>query len=63
MICRKFYVFTVSKFLFFSNESHEPVHVHVKKGHGAAKFWLNPLIELDYSEGFNPKELKTIRWI
>lgn len=30
-------------FYFFSNENNEPRHVHVRKGDGMAKFWLDPL--------------------
>lgn len=26
-------------FYFFSNENSEPMHVHVRKGDGMAKFW------------------------
>ncbi|MGH7857201.1 MAG: DUF4160 domain-containing protein [Candidatus Binatia bacterium] len=31
------------RFYFFSNERHEPPHVHVRKGGGKAKFWLRPV--------------------
>jgi hypothetical protein len=31
------------RFYFFSNEGTEPAHVHVEKGDGTAKFWLNPV--------------------
>src|SRR5262249_55675133 len=30
------------RFFFFSNEGSEPPHIHVEKGDGYAKFWLNP---------------------
>jgi hypothetical protein len=47
-------------FFFYSNEGHEPVHVHVRKGSAGspdacAKYWLGPL-EHAYSEGFTPRE-------
>jgi hypothetical protein len=45
-------------FFFFSHEGIEPVHIHVKKGDGMAKFWLNP-IKLAYNDGF--KRLGTAR--
>ena len=27
---------------FYSNEGHEPVHVHARKGEAECKFWLLP---------------------
>lgn len=36
---------------FFSNENNEPMHVHVRKGDGMAKFWLEPAIELADENG------------
>ena len=50
------------RFFFFSNESQEPPHVHVEKGDAAAKVWLQP-VEIAYSQGFNPRELRRIREI
>jgi len=47
------------KFFFFSHEGNEPAHIHVNKGDGAAKFWLNP-IQLKYNDGFNKQELRVI---
>ena len=35
-------------FFFYANEGNEPMHVHVRRGGGYAKFWLEPL-ELDYA--------------
>ncbi|MBL7962047.1 DUF4160 domain-containing protein [bacterium] len=48
-------------FLFFSNEGFERIHVHIAKGDAEAKFWMEPVLELDYSEGFNPTELRFIK--
>ena len=48
------------RFFFFSNESEEPVHIHVEKGDAAAKFWLNPF-ELEYNFGFSSRELRQIK--
>jgi hypothetical protein len=48
-------------FLFFSNEGFERIHIHVSKGDAEAKFWIEPIIELDYSEDFNPAELRFIK--
>lgn len=43
-------------FFFYSNEGQEPMHVHVRKGSGQAKFWMEP-ISLDFSEGLKVQEL------
>ena len=48
-------------FLFYSNEGKEPPHIHVKKGDGEAKFWLEPIIEMEFSEDFSVSELRFIR--
>jgi len=45
-------------FFFYSNEGHEPMHIHVRKAGGFAKYWIEP-IELDFSQGMKVKELKT----
>lgn len=36
------------RFFFYSNEGEpqEPLHVHVRRGEAAAKFWLEPLPEV-----------------
>jgi uncharacterized protein DUF4160 len=36
------------RFFFYSSERQEPPHVHVEKGDGEAKLWLQP-VELVYS--------------
>jgi hypothetical protein len=41
---------------FYSNEGHEPVHVHIRKGGGEAKFWVEP-VQLDESAGLKVQEL------
>ena len=48
------------RFYFFSNEGTEPPHIHVSKGDAIAKYWLQP-VQLDFSEGFNPGELRRLR--
>lgn len=55
-------VFTVQGFSFFfwSNESDEPLHIHVEKGDAEGKIWLEPGLELAYMHGFTPKEKKKI---
>lgn len=47
------------RLFFFSNESQEPPHIHVKSGGDEAKFWLEP-IELAANYGFNGRELNEI---
>jgi hypothetical protein len=41
---------------FYANEGHEPMHVHVRKAGGFAKFWIDP-VALDSSEGMKTREL------
>jgi hypothetical protein len=43
-------------FFFYSNEGQEPVHVHVRRAGGSAKFWMEP-IGLDHSIGMKTREL------
>lgn len=43
-------------FFFYANEGNEPIHIHVRKAGGFAKFWLMP-IELDSSKGFKSLDL------
>jgi hypothetical protein len=45
-------------FFFYSNESNEPMHVHVRKAGGFAKYWIEP-IGLDFSQGMIVSDLKT----
>jgi len=50
------------RFFFFSNEGTEPPHIHVERGKGHAKYWLEP-VSLAYSKGFKANELRRIREI
>jgi hypothetical protein len=50
------------RFFFFSNDSNEPIHIHVESGDKYAKFWLEPVC-LVKSIGYNAKELSEIRKI
>ncbi len=43
-------------FFFYSNEGQEPIHIHVRRANGHAKFWMIPLA-LDHSEGLKVQEL------
>lgn len=49
------------RFFFFSNEGMEPPHVHVEAGDGAAKFWLEPTVELAFSVRLKTQELRRAR--
>lgn len=44
-------------FFFYSNEGQEPIHVHVRKAGGFAKFWIEP-VELDFSQGMKVSDIK-----
>lgn len=44
-------------FFFFSNEWQEPMHIHVRKSGGFAKFWMEP-VELDYAQGMKIPDIK-----
>ncbi len=48
---------------FYSNDGHEPPHIHLFKGGGQAKFWFKP-VRLDRQHfGLKPKELAAERKI
>ena len=50
------------RFFFFPNEGTplEGRHVHIRKGAGVAKFWLDPEPSLVSSWGLAPKELSSL---
>jgi hypothetical protein len=48
------------RFFFFSNEGTEPPHIHVERGDGYAKFWLDP-VELADTLGFKTSDLSRAR--
>lgn len=47
------------RFYFFSHEPNEPPHVHVDRGDGSLKAWLDP-VELARNHGFRPREINAI---
>lgn len=49
------------KFKFFSNENNELPHIHITKGDGNAKIWLEPKIKIAYSYDFTTREQREIR--
>ena len=51
------------RFFFYSAEGDEPCHVHVKKGEGDGKIWLEPELKEEYLVDFKSQEKKQIRKI
>jgi Domain of unknown function (DUF4160) len=47
------------RFHFFSNESQEPPHIHVKAAGDEGKFWLDP-VQLAANYGFNAREINEV---
>ena len=47
------------RFVFFSSDRGEPVHIHVKRDRDIVKFWLEP-IELAKNLGFAENEMSRI---
>jgi hypothetical protein len=45
------------RFGFFASDMDEPPHVHVDKNGRAAKFWLTPMVRLEWTRGLRPHEL------
>jgi hypothetical protein len=50
------------RFFFYSNEGspREPVHIHVEKDGVEAKFWLNPVVQVDYNDGYDTRTLREL---
>jgi len=48
------------RFLFFSNEGNEPMHIPVEKAGRSAKLWFIPAVRYEYSYGFTGKEQSEI---
>lgn len=47
------------RFFFYSNEGHEPPHIHVESADHYAKFWLDP-VAIDSSVGYHVSELSEL---
>lgn len=45
------------RFFFFSNEGTEPPHIHVERGDGHAKFWLDP-VSLAFTKDLKNSEVR-----
>ncbi len=50
------------RFFFYSDERNEPPHVHIEKGKGRGKYWLDP-IEKVYMHNFNKQEERQVRYL
>ena len=48
------------RFFFYSNENNEPAHIHVKKGDGEGKIWLEPALRIGWIHGFTNREENAI---
>ena len=48
------------RFFFFSEESGEPVHIHVIREQTEAKFWITPDVSVASNDGFAHHELRRI---
>ena len=51
------------RFFFYSDESSEPIHVHITKGNATGKVWLEPEVEVVYFVGFTKGEERAIQEI
>lgn len=47
------------RFFFYSGDKDEPIHVHIERDDKIAKVWIEP-VRLNYSGGFNRKEIANI---
>jgi len=48
------------RFFFFSEESGEPIHVHVIREQTEAKFWITPTVSVARNNGFVQHELRKV---
>ena len=46
---------------FYASDGDEPPHIHVKKNGKHAKFWLDPVVVLEFSGRFRPHEVTEVR--
>ena len=47
------------RFYFFSNEGHEPPHIHIDKAQNTVKFWLDP-VTVARNIGFSRRDLAVL---
>jgi hypothetical protein len=48
------------RFFFYSADGDEPIHVHVQRGMGDGKIWLQPEIKIEYMVDFKAREEQQI---
>jgi hypothetical protein len=48
------------RFEFYASDADERRHVHVKKNGRHAKLWLEPFVELAYSQHYKPHDVNEI---
>lgn len=48
------------RFFFYAGDGGEPLHVHVERDDGEAKFWLDP-VRLARSQGLRSKDIHQIQ--
>ncbi|MBV6425985.1 MAG: hypothetical protein KIPDCIKN_00476 [Haliscomenobacter sp.] len=48
------------RFHFYASDRDEPPHIHVSRGAGYAKIWLEPRIEPQYFYGYKTSEQREI---
>ena len=48
------------RFYFYSGDKDEPAHVHVAKGDGSGKIWLEPQLKIHSLVGFKKQEILKI---
>ncbi len=51
------------RFFFYSSEGNEPIHIHVTKGDGIGKIWMEPELKAAYLYNFTKNEEKKINEI
>ena len=48
------------RFFFYAGDRNEPAHIHVERGDGIAKIWLEPSVKSKYFLGYKNQEKKEI---
>ena len=48
------------RFHFYASDQDEPQHVHISKGDGYAKVWLEPSVEVQYFYNYKARQQREI---
>lgn len=48
------------RFFFYASDRLEPIHVHISKGSGIGKVWLEPKVKVQYFVDYKKQEQKEI---